>query len=350
MSDFSLLLTHGLQRIDANQSGSYYLVNVDFSDAFYGLSDKKIYTPYYHQAEKWINVGAEILPHILTEQKNAQKFDYALCSLTKQKLSAQYDLAQAYTALNNDGILMAVAANNAGGKRLTQWFEALELEHIQSYSKYKAKVVWGTKPQQSLDSATAQEWLSAGKMQRKILPDEKPYTTQAGLFGWDKIDGGSHLLIQEIQNNFAHNMTGDIGDFGCGYGYLSTQLVAACPHIKSMHLIDIDRRALQCAQDNIKGFLGDVHLYWADLTRPAITDLPLLDHIVMNPPFHDDKKTAYSIGQACIQSAYDALKIGGGLYMVANAHLPYEKFIEGLFRQSAKICEKTGFKIFYAIK
>ena len=55
------------------------------------------------------------------------------------------------------------------------------------------------------------------------------FTTQPGIFGWDKIDQGSKLLINHISND----LYGHGADFGCGYGFLSDYLLKNNSKIKS---------------------------------------------------------------------------------------------------------------------
>ena len=92
-----------------------------------------------------------------------------------------------------------------------------------------------------------------------------------------------------------------------------------------------------------------VEYQWNDLTcKPDIKQL--LDFVVMNPPFHSGKKTDSDIGLKFIENAAACLKKNGTLYMVANAHLPYEKLLEKLFFSVEKMTEEQGFKIYKAIK
>ena len=82
---------------------------------------------------------------------------------------------------------------------------------------------------------------------------------------------------------------------------------------------------------------------WEDLARAVpVRDL---DFIVMNPPFHEGKKTDSDIGKQFIETASRSLRQGGQLWMVANAGLPYESVLGALFASHEKITEKNGFKV-----
>ena len=89
------------------------------------------------------NLGSRGLKTLDCEP-SGQDYDFALCDLPKQKLEAQYCLAGAAASLAPGGFLVAAAANDAGGKRLEDWFRALGLIP-QSLSKHKCRVGLGRK-------------------------------------------------------------------------------------------------------------------------------------------------------------------------------------------------------------
>ncbi|MCB1531095.1 MAG: methyltransferase [Rhodospirillales bacterium] len=262
-----------------------------------------------------------------------------LCLLPKQKEEAQAFLGQGALALSDSGILVAAAANDAGGGRIEKWFREMGFSSVRYLSKHKARVVWAQKD--FLEKGeTAQKWAAQGQLQQIAIEGETCFS-QPGLFGWNRIDEGSKILKDYLPDN----LSGVGADFGCGYGYLARQVLTKNPGIGRLYALDADARAVQAAQRNLEGF--PVEAKWEDLTTPVST-LPLLDFIVMNPPFHAGKKTDQDTGQAFIRTARTALKAGGRLFMVANAHLSYERCLEDMFSDVQKHAEKSGFKIFEA--
>ena len=253
---------------------------------------------------------------------------------SKDKTEAQYDLARGLDALSHGGWILACAANDAGGARLESWFREMGLEP-HSHSKNKCRAVWALKGENAI---TPFEWLMRGERQRLDLGDGT-YWTQAGLFGWNKIDSGSALLAGHLPEN----LSGSAADFGCGYGFLSAKLLHKNPAL-SVTAIDADKRAVDCTLLNCTGVAG----VWGDLTKKW--DGAPFDHIVMNPPFHMGKFTDADIGAGFIHTAAGALKKGGWLYMVANRHLPYEGVLSGLFSTVKPIADKNGFKVIFAQK
>ena len=91
-----------------------------------------------------------------------------------------------------------------------------------------------------------------------------------------------------------------------------------------------------------------VEFLWADLTQ--LQSLTPLDFIIMNPPFHQNKESDVAIGKAFIETAHASLKPSGRLFIVANAHLPYEQILCGAFSDVEKLHEGQGFKVFVSVK
>lgn len=281
-------------------------------------------------------------PHVEGYQDTYQKlpdkhYDFIFCALSKQNLEAQWQLAHIVHHLKTDGVCIVIAANDAGGKQLEKWMKQIGFV-VQSLSKSKHRICIGhvDKPNEKV----IQEALSNGA-ERTLKIEGQVFVTKPGIFGWDKIDMGSKLLAENWDGNFS----GQGADFGCGYGYLTTQLLAQGHLLEKLYSIDTDAQALNCAKQNILS--EQAEFLWEDLTQFHLSDL---DWIIMNPPFHAGKKTDSDIGQKFIENAAKSLEKDGILWMVANKHLPYEKTLDTYFSHKDCIKEQSGFKIFKAIK
>lgn len=307
-----------------------YLAGVDnFGDV---TAVQYFYPDYTQWKAKGIEVQAEVL--------EGQKFDVVLCAVPKQKDFAFSMMAQALQALVPQGLFLFVAANDAGGKRLEKWVQEFGVQ-TQSLSKSKARIVWGYTGNINQDAVSY--YLEKGAAQNKCFGDHS-FLTKPGIFGWDKIDRGSALLAQYLPQD----LKGIGADFGCGYGFLSYHLLMHNPDIQKLYAIDADYYAVQCAKENLSQF-RNVETQWADLAHYD-NHKNGFNFIVMNPPFHAAKKTTQDLGQDFIKTAHLCLKKGGALYMVANAHLAYEKILQSLFSSIEKCDEKDGFKVYKAIK
>ena len=114
----------------------------------------------------------------------------------------------------------------------------------------------------------------------------------------------------------------------------------------SLRLIDLDRRAIAAAKQNITDPRATFE--WADArTVEAAGDL---DFIVTNPPFHDGGAEDKRLGQAFIRQAAGMLGKGGVLWLVANRHLPYEAELNAAFKRVRMAADAGGYKVFEAVK
>lgn len=272
-------------------------------------------------------------------------FDMVLVRLPKQRDQAHYFMARGLSLLREGGTLVCAAANDAGGGRIEKDMRSvLGGAPCFSLSKYKARVVWGQKDPRFLQRNIVADWTEKGALQKHKAHG---FWTQPGIFGWDKVDKGSSLLMDAMSGA----VEGTGADFGCGYGYLSTGLCRQHREIKEIYCIDSDKNAIKAARRNLDEIEGgpEIHTVWDDLIAP-VSDYPLFDWVVMNPPFHDGKKEDAGIGTGFIKTAAKMLRPGGRLWMVANRHLPYEKSLKVLFQSHDLITEKDGFKIYCAIK
>ena len=172
-------------------------------------------------------------------------------------------------------------------------------------------------------------------------PTEGPegFITAPGVFSAAKVDKGSRLLVEAMEGP----LSGNVADLGAGWGYLSHHL-AQHDGIKTLHLIEAEHAALECARLNIIDPRAEFH--WADATRFQPTDP--FDVVVTNPPFHTGRAGDPSLGRAFIAAAAKMLTPRGTLWVVANRHLPYEAELSDLFRNVEEIGGDSGFKVLKA--
>lgn len=165
------------------------------------------------------------------------------------------------------------------------------------------------------------------------------FVTLPGLFSADGVDPASRLLVQALPDA----MPAVVADLGAGWGYLAAQVLRRAG-VQTLHLVEAEAAALDCARHNIHDARAQFH--WADATTLTLT--PPVDMVVMNPPFHTGHKGQPSLGVQFIATAKRILKPQGTLWMVANRHLPYEAALTAAFRDVDEIGGTAGFKLYRA--
>jgi 16S rRNA (guanine1207-N2)-methyltransferase len=168
------------------------------------------------------------------------------------------------------------------------------------------------------------------------------FETRPGVFSADGIDPGSALLADALPRKLGRHVT----DLGAGWGYLSARALAADPGIETIDLVEADYTALACARANIRD--ARAHFHWADV--PGWQPKEIADCVIMNPPFHQGRKTSTDLGRAFILAAARILKPSGQLFMVANRHLAYEQTLAEAFGTHREIGGDNRFKLLHASK
>lgn len=249
-------------------------------------------------------------------------------------IERRYVLAHMLRALAPGGRITALAPKDRGGARLGKELAGFGCPAADQPRRHH-RICTATRPAEvtGLDAA-----IDEGGP-RHI--DNLALCTQPGVFSWDRLDPGSALLLSRLPA-----LKGKGADLGCGLGLLG-RAVLSSDAVTQITLIDLDRRAVEMARRNVSD--PRARIVWGDLR--AAGSLPAgLDFAVSNPPFHDGGGEDQALGKAFIQRAAEALRPGGSLWLVANAHLPYEATLRELFRSVAAVAQEGGYKVFEARK
>ncbi|MGS2716542.1 class I SAM-dependent methyltransferase [Eionea flava] len=179
----------------------------------------------------------------------------------------------------------------------------------------------------------------------EITTPKKAYT-KAGIFGWNKIDKGSELLLRSLSGIMA-SMTPkpqSILDLGCGYGWIFLNLPHYLHTTTSTHLsitaTDNNAAAILCAQKNSIDLPFSVHVIADDCAKNI---KERFDLILCNPPFHQGFSHDKSLTLKFLEQTKKHLKTNGMAIFVVNEfiQLPYNDW----FSSQKVIVKEQGFKV-----
>ena len=260
-------------------------------------------------------------------------YELGLVLLTKHKEESFANIARGWALLAPGSRLVCAGANDDGAASLEkQVGKAFGL--ADTLSKFHSRVFWLDKGER----APPDYWQKLATLQPV---GDGSFLSQPGIFSWDHIDDGSALLARHLPDDLA----GRVADFGCGWGYLSREVLRSSA-VTHLDLADAEHRAIEAARANVTDPRASFH--WLDLTKeeaPAIYDT-----IVCNPPFHVGRAAEPGLGQKIIEAAARALKPGGRFYVVANRGLPYEPLLKANFASFATLADNNKFRVSLAVR
>lgn len=174
---------------------------------------------------------------------------------------------------------------------------------------------------------------------------DQPVTlhTRPGVFSWEHVDEATAILARTMEMRAGQSVL----DLGCGAGALGT--VAGMVTGAPVCMLDADSEAVRCAERTAGGAgLTSYRVLASDIATAVRGER--FDHVISNLPFHVGKATDLVLPAAFIAEAFDVLRDGGCLQIVANRTLPYERLIAARFGNVRTLHDGSRFKVLSAEK
>ena len=142
----------------------------------------------------------------------------------------------------------------------------------------------------------------------EIIFKNKKYimNTDNGVFSKRGLDFGTRTLLENIPFT---DVSGDVLDFGCGYGPIA--IITASNTDANVDAVDINLRSLKLARKNAIQNKVSVNFFESDIYSNVNKKY---DFIITNPPIRVGKEILYKI----LVEAKDHLKEDGEVYFVIN--------------------------------
>lgn len=132
------------------------------------------------------------------------------------------------------------------------------------------------------------------------------FKTDNNVFSKKGLDFGTRTLLENID---IKNISGDVLDFGCGYGPIGIYIATNTD--TNVDMIDINERALNLARVNAKINKANVNIFESNIYSNVTKKY---DYIITNPPIRVGKKILYEI----LIKAKEHLNKNGHLIFVIN--------------------------------
>ncbi|MDO0947440.1 class I SAM-dependent methyltransferase [Chromohalobacter israelensis] len=165
-----------------------------------------------------------------------------------------------------------------------------------------------------------------------------------GVFGHGKLDDGTRQLLEVLPTALGDPAGQRVLDVGCGDGILGAWLGVRGAQVAA---VDLDAFAVAATRRTFQanGVAGEA---WQSDVFGDVSGS--YDAIVSNPPFHQQRAIDYGPAERLIREAPARLVPGGRLVLVANAFLPYPRWLEDAFGEFTVLADDRRFRVYQAVK
>ncbi len=131
------------------------------------------------------------------------------------------------------------------------------------------------------------DYIESKEIKTKCIINNRQFIfiTDNGVFSKKGLDFGTRTLLSNLDN-----LSGDVLDFGCGYGPIGIYIAKTFD--TKVDMVDINKRAIVLSKKNAKENNVDVNIFESDIYSKIEKKY---DYIVTNPPIRVGKKILYEI-------------------------------------------------------
>lgn len=177
---------------------------------------------------------------------------------------------------------------------------------------------------------------------RPVTHNNITFYSKPGVFGWQKIDRGSELLVTVLPTikRYMKSVT-SVLDLGCGWGYL--MLATRDWDVELRCATDNNIAAVEAAQKNFTEHSLAVDCVADDC---ASTIRGRFDLILCNPPFHQGFAVSDSLTEKFLAAASRLSRRSTRAIFVVNQFVPLERHAGKYFSQCRLLLADDGFRVY----
>ena len=178
----------------------------------------------------------------------------------------------------------------------------------------------------------------------RLVDDDATLTfwSKPGVFGWQKVDQGSQLLVSVLNEEVAAGLLkpSRVIDLGCGYGYLCIQ---ANRLFKAQFIAtDNNCASIRACAANFRHYNIDGEVILADCACGINTSVDLL---LCNPPFHQGFSVDSDLTGQFLRAAHRLLAKDGCALFVVNSFIALERRANSWFTRIETRVNNGRFKV-----
>ncbi len=297
-----------------------------------------------------IGIRAETSPHSVVSYKHVKlifssiedavghidEADTLLEIVSKSKLQTHKILNVLKPKLTEGSFIYTAGANDGGGKSADSILKAAgpvrKIDSARKCTLFKAVL--------KNDFCTYKE---PSNISVEVAGHTIELKQDPQVFSCGKLDSGTRMLLEALKD--VNPSGGRVLDLGCGCGIVG--IVLSKLGFKNIECSDVSATALKISAENASlNQVNDISPKVSDM----LDDLGSYSLIAVNPPFHVGVTTTTAPTVNMIIKAKEHLESEGVMYMVANAHLGYEKYLKENFQRVEVIASSSAFVVYKAVR
>jgi 16S rRNA (guanine1207-N2)-methyltransferase len=264
--------------------------------------------------------------------------------VSKERALVHHCINHAFSLLQTEGQLLLLGGKQDGIK--TNAKSAATVFGSKAHSK-KHGIHYLVTVQKSAAAASGADrnWLDSNDYSNLRLchSDDMEFLSKPGVFGWNKVDRGSALLVEQTRELFSSAQQSEppeVLDLGCGYGYIL--LATGDLPFGSRTATDNNATAVTAAAANFARAELTVQVSLDDCGAQLKQSFDL---ILCNPPFHQGFASSRDLTEKFLQQIRRLLAKEGQALLVVNQFIPLEKIAAEWFGSVETLCSTESFKV-----
>tara|TARA_R100001039_G_C1851798_1_gene112431 strand:- start:263 stop:1321 length:1059 start_codon:yes stop_codon:yes gene_type:complete len=268
------------------------------------------------------------------------EFQRIVYRLSKEKLVAHHCINQAIRHLSEDGELVVIGGKQDGVKSIAKNAAQTYGQKNNTRKTGSSYLATFTRPV-TMDEDQRLPCNDYGQL-RQVQHKGVSFHSKPGVFGWEKVDRGSELLISVLPTIQRYmKSVNSVLDLGCGWGYL--MLATKDWSVQT-----------RCATDNNIAAIDAAARNFAEhgLTVDCIADdcasnlRGRFDLILCNPPFHQGFAVSDALTDKFLAAASRLSRRSTRAIFVVNQFVPLPKHADKYFSQCRLLLAEDGFCVY----
>lgn len=266
--------------------------------------------------------------------------------IPKEKALCHYLINQAGKLLKPDGTLFLSGHKSEGIKTYLKKAKAYLQGPATEEKKQGASLICIQRSDIIADELDCHDYRTLRPI---TTENDITFFSKPGIFGWEKVDKGSQLLVNHLHTASQHlPKECSVLDLGCGYGFLALHAINQL-QIKQLTATDNNAAALNACENNLKIAIKNKQLQTTYDVFPSnggneIT--PSFDLVLCNPPFHQGFLHDASLIQLFLSNAARLLNKEGITLFVVNDFIPLASHAKKYFKTTTLLTKAEGFSVF----